>query len=73
MLSTSGFEPINAILREHCIAFEDYEDMASKLKYFKENMDELYKRRLRVFEFARENLIWEKNEISITEAYRRCT
>src|ERR671918_428704 len=73
VLSTSGFEPINAILREHCIAFEDYEDMASKLKYFKENMDELYKRRLRVFEFARENLIWEKNESSIIEAYRRCT
>src|ERR687895_2554827 len=72
VLSTSGFEPINAILREHCIAFEDYEDMASKLKYFKENMDELYKRRLRVFEFARENLIWEKNESSIIEAYRRC-
>src|ERR671914_3128657 len=72
VLSTSGFEPINAILGEHCITFEDYEDMASKLKYFNENMDELYKRRLRVFEFARENLIWEKNESSIIEAYRRC-
>ena len=73
VLSTSGFEPINAILGEHCITFEDYEDMASKLKYFKENLDELYKRRLRVFEFARENLIWEKNESSIIEAYRKCT
>src|SRR5918995_423018 len=72
VLSTSGFEPINAILREHCIAFEDYEDMASKLKYFKENLDELYNRRLRLFEFARENLIWEKNESSIIEAYRKC-
>jgi glycosyltransferase involved in cell wall biosynthesis len=72
VLSTSGFTPINATLGDHCIAFEDYEDMASKLKYFKENMDELYKRRLRVFEFARENLIWEKNESSIIEAYRRC-
>src|ERR687897_108810 len=73
VLSTSGFEPINAILGEHCITFEDYEDMASKLKYFKENLDELHKRRLRVFEFARENLIWEKNESSIVEAYRKCT
>src|ERR671919_1062698 len=72
VLSTSGFEPVNAILGEHCITFEDYEDMASKLKYFKENLDELYKRRLRVFEFARENLIWEKNESSIIEAYRKC-
>ena len=72
VLSTSGFEPINAILGDHCITFEDYEDMASKLKYFKENLDELYKRRLRLFEFARENLIWEKNESSIIEAYRKC-
>jgi glycosyltransferase involved in cell wall biosynthesis len=72
VLSTSGFEPINAILGEHCITFEDYEDMASKLKYFKENLDELYNRRLRLFEFARENLIWEKNESSIIEAYRKC-
>ena len=73
VLSTSGFEPINAILGEHCTTFEDYEDMASKLKYFKENLDELYNRRLRLFEFARENLIWEKNESSIIEAYRKCT
>jgi glycosyltransferase involved in cell wall biosynthesis len=72
VLSTSGFEPINAILGEHCITFEDYEDMASKLKYFKENLDELYNRRLRLFEFAREYLIWEKNESSIIEAYRKC-
>jgi glycosyltransferase involved in cell wall biosynthesis len=73
VLSTSGFEPINTILGEYCITFEDYEDMASKLKYFKENLDELYKRRLRIFEFARENLIWEKNESSIIEAYKKCT
>ena len=73
IVCTSSFAVIKKILGEHCIAFEDYEDMASKLKYFKENMDELYKRRLRVFEFARENLIWEKNESSIIEAYRRCT
>src|ERR671918_1618443 len=73
IVCTFSFAVIKEILGEHCITFEDYEDMASKLKYFKENMDELYKRRLRVFEFARENLIWEKNESSIIEAYRRCT
>ena len=72
VLSTSGFEPIKAILGRHCITFEDYEDMASKLKYFKENLDELYERRLQIFDFARENLIWEKNENSIIEAYKRC-
>ena len=73
IVCTSSFAVIKEILGEHCIAFEDYEDMASKLKYFKENLDELYKRRLRIFEFARENLIWEKNESSIIEAYEKCT
>ncbi|HEY3527281.1 MAG TPA: glycosyltransferase [Nitrososphaeraceae archaeon] len=73
IVCTFSFAVIKEILKEHCITFEDYEDMASKLKYFKENLDELYKRRLRIFEFARENLIWEKNESSIIEAYRKCT
>jgi glycosyltransferase involved in cell wall biosynthesis len=73
IVCTSSFAVIKEILGEHCTTFEDYEDMASKLKYFKENLDELYNRRLRLFEFARENLIWEKNESSIIEAYRKCT
>jgi glycosyltransferase involved in cell wall biosynthesis len=73
IVCTFSFAVIKEILGEHCITFEDYEDMASKLKYLKENLDELYKRRLRVFEFARENLIWEKNESSIIEAYKKCT
>jgi glycosyltransferase involved in cell wall biosynthesis len=73
VLTSSGFEPVKQILKEHCITFDDYEGMASKLMYFKENLDELYKRRLKIFDYARENLIWEKNEKFITEAYRSCT
>jgi glycosyltransferase involved in cell wall biosynthesis len=73
VLTSSGFEPVKQILKEHCITFDDYEGMASKLMYFKENLDELYKRRLQIFDYARENLIWEKNEKFITEAYRSCT
>ena len=70
---TSSLNVIKQILKEHCITFDDYEGMATKLMYFKENLDELYKRRLRIFEYARENLIWEKNEKFISEAYRSCT
>jgi len=73
VLTSSGFEPVKQILKEHCITFDDYEGMATKLMYFKENLDELYKRRLQIFEYARENLIWEKNEKFISEAYRSCT
>ena len=73
VLISSGFEPVKQILKEHCITFDDYEDMAKKLIYFKENLDELYNRRLKIFDYSRENLIWEKNETFIAEAYKRCT
>jgi glycosyltransferase involved in cell wall biosynthesis len=69
---TSSLDVIKQILKEHCITFDDYEDMAKTLMYFRENLDELYNRRLRIFDHARENLIWEKNEKLITEAYKRC-
>jgi glycosyltransferase involved in cell wall biosynthesis len=73
VLISSGFEPVKQILKEHCITFDDYEDMAKKLIYFKENLDDLYNRRLKIFDYSRENLIWEKNETFITEAYKKCT
>jgi glycosyltransferase involved in cell wall biosynthesis len=72
VLTTSAFEPVKEILKEHCVTFEDYADMASKLMYFKENLDELYKKRLQIFGYARDNLIWEKNEKNIIEAYKKC-
>ena len=73
VLTTSGFEPVKEILKEHCIVFDDYVEMASKLSYFKENLDEVYNKRLKIFDYARKNLIWENNESNIIEAYKRCT
>jgi glycosyltransferase involved in cell wall biosynthesis len=70
---TSSLNVIKQILKEHCVTFDDYEGMVSRLMYFKENLDDLYRRRLQIFDYARENLIWEKNEKFITEAYRSCT
>jgi len=70
---TYSFSVIKEILKEHCVIFEDYADMASKLIYFKENLDELYNKRLQIFGYARDNLIWEKNEKNIMEAYKKCT
>ncbi len=72
VMTTSGFKPVKEILEDHCITFEDYSDMTSKLMHFKENLNELYKRRLRIFDYAREKLIWENNEHKIIEAYKRC-
>jgi glycosyltransferase involved in cell wall biosynthesis len=69
---TYSFSVIKEILKEHCVTFEDYADMASKLMYFKENLDELYNKRLQIFGYARDKLIWEKNEKNIMEAYKKC-
>jgi glycosyltransferase involved in cell wall biosynthesis len=72
VMCTSSLKPVIEILKEHCITFEDSRDMASKLKYFKENLDELYDKRLGIFHYAHDNLIWEKNEKKILNAYKIC-
>jgi glycosyltransferase involved in cell wall biosynthesis len=72
VMCTSSLKPVREILKEHCITFEDSHDMASKLLYFKENLDELYGKRLKVFNYAHDNLIWEKNEKNILDAYKIC-
>ena len=52
--------------------FEDYDGMVSKLSYFRYNLDELYEKRLKLFDFARNNLNWEQNAGKIFDAYRAC-
>ena len=72
VMCISSLKPVREILKEHCITFEDSPDMASKLLYFKENLDELYGKRLKMFNYAHDNLIWEKNEENILNAYKIC-
>ncbi|HZH38905.1 MAG TPA: glycosyltransferase [Bacillales bacterium] len=72
VMSVSSLKPVREILKEHCVTFEDSMDMASKLMYFKENLDELHNRRLKLFNYAKDNLIWEKNEKNILNAYKMC-
>jgi glycosyltransferase involved in cell wall biosynthesis len=72
VMCTSSFETISATLKKNCVTFDDYDDLASQLQYFKENLDELYKRRLKIFEFARNELTWEKYEKNIFRPYQLC-
>jgi hypothetical protein len=72
VMCTSSIIPVRQTLRENCAVFEDYDDLASQLEYFRDNLDELYKKRLKIFEFARNNLIWEKYENNIFRAYQLC-
>jgi len=57
-------------LDDNCLTFEDYDDLTSKLQYFKTNMDELYDKRLKIFNYARRNLVWERYENKIIDSYK---
>jgi glycosyltransferase involved in cell wall biosynthesis len=70
VMLTSDMKSVITILGDNCLPFEDYDDLASKLLYFKSHTDELYEKRLQTFNFARTNLIWEKNEKKILDAYK---
>lgn len=72
VMCTNSFKEIKSVLKEHCVTFDDYDEMKEELLYFKNNMDELYYKRLNLFEYARNNLIWELNEKQILEAYKIC-
>ncbi|MDQ5870441.1 MAG: hypothetical protein M3530_12050, partial [Thermoproteota archaeon] len=70
VMCTSSLITIKNILNEYCITFEDYDDMISQLRYCKDNIEKIYENRIRVYRFARENLLWEKYEQNIFDAYK---
>lgn len=72
VMCTNSFITIQETLKENCSTFEDYESLVSQLEYFKNNPEALYDKRLRIFEFAQKNLIWEKSEQELYRAYHIC-
>lgn len=72
VMCTNSFTSIKATLKENCITFDDYDDMVSKLQYFKNDLNGLYNKRLKTFEFARQNLIWENFEKRVLDVYKMC-
>jgi hypothetical protein len=67
---TSDLTSVTHTLEGNCLTFENYEDLALKLQYFKTNMEELYKKRVDIFNYARNYLTWEKYEKNIIDAYK---
>jgi hypothetical protein len=70
VMLTSDLTSVINTLGDNCLTFEDYDDLASKLEYFKTNMDDLYEKRLKIFNYARTNLVWEKHDKKILDAYK---
>jgi glycosyltransferase involved in cell wall biosynthesis len=72
VMCTSSLTTIRETLKDNCSTFEDYETLIPQLEYFKSNPDILYNKRVKIFEFAQANLIWEKNAQDIIRAYQMC-
>ena len=72
VILTSSFKPVIEILGKNCVTFDGHKDLISKIEYLKEDMNELYKKRIDIFNYARSNLLWENNENNIFEAYKKC-
>ena len=72
LMCTSSMTELMSTFGENCQTFEDHDQLASQLAYFTDNMEELYKKRLKIFDFAHSDLLWEKNEHNIIEAYNAC-
>jgi glycosyltransferase involved in cell wall biosynthesis len=70
VMCTSSFSSVIDSFKGNCDVFEDYNELASQLSYYRDNLEELYKKRLKSFEYARNNLIWEKYEDNIFSAYK---
>jgi hypothetical protein len=71
-MCSASLKPVIEYLEDNCMTFENYGQMVSELKYFKENLNELYAKRVRIFDFARSNLLWEKYDKNIISAYQMC-
>jgi len=70
VLCTASLDTIVSTLKENCMVFDNYDDLASKLRLFSHTLPDLYERRTRIFDFARKNLIWENEEKHIFDAYQ---
>jgi glycosyltransferase involved in cell wall biosynthesis len=70
VICTSSFSSVIESFKGNCGVFENYAELASQLGYYRDNLEELYKKRLKSFEYARKNLVWEKYEENIFRAYQ---
>ena len=70
IVCTSSFTDLITTLHNNCTIFEDYNDLKNELLYLQNNKDKLYKKRIKIFNFAKDNLIWEKYDRNIIQAYK---
>ncbi len=70
VVCTSSYSDTVNMLDNNCTTFEDYDELVTHLLYFKNNKEDLYQKRIKIFNFAKEHLLWEKYEGNIIKAYK---
>ena len=70
VLSTNTLKPVFDELKDHVCGFEDYDEMIHQLKYFKTKPEEVFSKRLKIYEFSRQHILWENYEDFILESYK---
>jgi glycosyltransferase involved in cell wall biosynthesis len=71
VICTSDFLEIRNNLNGHLISFNSYNELTDILKDLSTNLEELYKRRIAIFKYAKEKLLWENYERNIINAYSK--
>jgi glycosyltransferase involved in cell wall biosynthesis len=71
ILSTNSLQPIFDTLQDNAVGFDDYTDMVGKVQNLISNSEEVFTKRTKTYEFARNNLLWENYEDNIFEAYKQ--
>ena len=73
VICTSDLKTIYSNLAGNCILIDNYNDLVQKLQYFSDNIEELNKLRIKSFNFAKDNLIWEKYDHNLIKVYKSYT
>ena len=71
VFSTNSLQPIFDTMLDNVVGFNDYPEMVEKVKNLLSNSEELFSKRVKTYEFARSNLLWENYESNIFEAYKQ--
>ena len=71
LITIDDLTPVIDDFGKYCDKFDSYENLSSLLEFYNQNPDDLNKKRRAVLNFAKNNLVWEKNDDNILDAYKK--
>lgn len=71
LITIDDLTPVIDDFGKYCDKFDSYDNLSSLLEFYNQNPDDLNKKRRAVLNFAKNNLVWEKNDDNILDAYKK--